>query len=227
MAEAYFEIPYYLDYGATFFAAVSGGLVAARRGYDALGVIGIAFIASTGGGLLRDGLFLQSGPPLLVESNVYLILVLIASVFVLTIGRRIRDMRQFPTSARVVDALGMGAYAVMGMQLSIAAGLATPAVVLVGVVNGAGGGLLRDVVMSRDPDIFTPGTITGVAVLAGCLVYVLLRMAFGLSMEAAAWPAIIVTFGLRMGAIWFDIRTGPIRGLAETGENDKSGHKNI
>ena len=108
----------------------------------------------------------------------------------------------------------------MGMQLSIAAGFSTPAVILVGVVNGTGGGLLRDVVMSRDPDIFTPGTLTALAAIAGCLMYIFLRITFGFSLEAAAWPAIFVTFAVRIGAIWFDIRTGPIRALVDT-KNDE------
>ena len=42
------------DLGATFFWALSGAMLAARKGYDVMGIFIIAFVSSTGGGLLRD-----------------------------------------------------------------------------------------------------------------------------------------------------------------------------
>lgn len=74
----FFQLPLWLDYGATFLWAISGALVAARRGYDIAGVFTIALVTATGGGLLRDGLFLQNGPPELVQSPAYLVLVVVA-----------------------------------------------------------------------------------------------------------------------------------------------------
>ena len=63
-----FVLPGFLDYGATLSFALSGALLAARRGYDLSGVIAIAIVSGTGGGLLRDGIFLNQGPPALVTS---------------------------------------------------------------------------------------------------------------------------------------------------------------
>lgn len=54
--------------------------------------------------------------------------------------------------------------------MSIAAKLGLPAVVLGGVVNAVSGGLLRDIVMRQVPELFKPGTFTGVAALASCFV---------------------------------------------------------
>jgi uncharacterized membrane protein YeiH len=59
----------------------------------------------------------------------------------------------------VVDAIGLGAYAVVGMTLALKAGLSLPGVVLVGLVNAVGGGILRDVLMRREPNMFLPGTL--------------------------------------------------------------------
>ena len=49
--------------GSSFIWAVSGALLAARRGYDLTGIGAVALVSATGGGLLRDNLFLQQGPP--------------------------------------------------------------------------------------------------------------------------------------------------------------------
>ena len=64
-----FEIPVYFDYPATFIWALSGALLAARLRMDPTGVAIIALVTAAGGGLLRDGLFLQAGPPALLRTR--------------------------------------------------------------------------------------------------------------------------------------------------------------
>jgi uncharacterized membrane protein YeiH len=51
----------------------------------------------------------------------------------------------------LVDALGLGSYAVVGVEKSINAGLSIPAAVLVGVINAVGGDLLRDLLVRDEP----------------------------------------------------------------------------
>mgnify|MGYP003336957914 CR=1 FL=1 len=46
------------DLGATFFWGMSGAMLAARKGCDIVGIFIIAMVSATGGGLIRDGLFL-------------------------------------------------------------------------------------------------------------------------------------------------------------------------
>jgi uncharacterized membrane protein YeiH len=75
-----FLLPPFFDYSATFLWAISGAVLGARRGYAILGIITIALVSSTGGGLLRDGLFIQDGPPVLVRTQVYLWLIAAAVV---------------------------------------------------------------------------------------------------------------------------------------------------
>ena len=86
-----FLLPSFFDYGATFLWAVTGALMGARRGYDFIGIFILAMVSSTGGGLLRDGVFLQDGPPVLVRSPVYLVIVLGGAVLVLLFGGRVEE----------------------------------------------------------------------------------------------------------------------------------------
>jgi uncharacterized membrane protein YeiH len=213
--DAGFHLPSFVDYTATLLWAVSGALIAARRGYDIAGIAAVALVASTGGGLLRDGLFLQDGPPALLRTPTYLILIGIATLGVALFGRYVVRVQFFETLIMLVDGIGIGAYALVGMQLSRAAGLEAPAAVFVGVVNAVGGGVLRDVLVRRDPDIFRPGVPTVIAALFGCLVFLALTRLLDLRDAIAAWIAIGSVLAMRVLALKFDLRTRSITGLSE------------
>lgn len=60
---ATFLLPIWFDLGATLLFAVTGALAAMRRGYDVVGVVALALISGVGGGILRDAVFIQQGPP--------------------------------------------------------------------------------------------------------------------------------------------------------------------
>jgi uncharacterized membrane protein YeiH len=206
-------LPVYLDYAATFLWGVSGAIVGAHRGYDLSGVVALSLVSATGGGLLRDGLFLHNGPPVLVRTPAYLLIVAAAALLVLIAGSRLHDHRHFLRLVQIVDALGLGAYAVVGMQLAIESDLSLPGVVLVGIVNAVGGGALRDLLTRQEPEVFKPGTLTATAVLASCLVFLVLEKGLDFAPTAAAWPTIFTAFTIRLLSIRYDIRTRPLSGF--------------
>jgi uncharacterized membrane protein YeiH len=201
------------DYGATFAWALSGALIAARRGYDIFGLTVVALVSATGGGLLRDGLFLQNGPPSLARTPDYLTIVIAAVVIVRIAGRRLSEMRLLPPIVEIVDALAIGAYAVVGMRLAIEASLSLPAVGLVGIVNAVGGSFLRDVLMRQEPEIFKPGTFMALAVLASTAVYLCLNLGLGLSPFASAFPTVFTAALIRAVSVRYDLRTRAMPGF--------------
>lgn len=199
--------PPIFDYGATFLWAVSGALLAARRGYDVIGMLILALVSATGGGLLRDGLFLQDGPPLVVRSPIYLGLVVLATLFVVLFGRRVHRVKAFDRLIIMVDALGLGAYAVVGISRATALGLSLLGIILVGMVNAVGGSVLRSVLLVREPHLFRPGTLEAVAALIGCIVFVALKQTLGISQLLAAWITIVLVFLIRALSLRYGIRT--------------------
>jgi uncharacterized membrane protein YeiH len=210
-----FELSPLFDLGATFVWAVSGAGLGVRFGYDYTGIFVMAFVSAVGGGLLRDGIFLQHVPVALTNPD-YLIVVLcgavVGTVGSVAAGRR-KPSRVYQGALDTVDALGLGAYACVGAQMTLAMGLSIPASLLVGVVNGVGGGLLRDILVNRI--WMLPGQILALAALAGVSLFVLLLKTTNLSAGEAAWAAIGLTFIIRMLAIRFDWRT---RALVPTDE---------
>ena len=202
-----FHLPIIFDLGATFAFGITGALAALRRGYDFIGLFVLAFASGVGGGLLRDGLFIQQGPPALTTDSRYIVAILAASVIGLLFRHWINRLTKV---IALIDALGLGAYAVVGIEKSISAGLSMPAAVLVGVINAVGGGLLRDLLVRDEPLLLKPGQFYTLAALGGCLLFVFLTMNVGMPAPRAALITIACTFVVRVLAITFNWRTKPL-----------------
>lgn len=211
--EITFTLPLAFEYGATILWALSGSLVAARLGYDIAGITLLAVISSTGGGLLRDGIFINEGPPLLLQTPAYITLAVGVALLVWLLGHRIERIAHFERVIVALDAIGIGAFGLVGLQLSLEAGLAVPAAVFVGVVNATGGEVLRDVLTRREPTIFKPGTPSALAALAGCLIFLALVFPLGIPGALAGVISVASVFAIRMLAIRYGVRTRPALGF--------------
>jgi uncharacterized membrane protein YeiH len=199
-----FQLPVWFDLGATFAFALTGALAAIKRGYDVVGLLSLAIVTSLGGGLIRDGIFLQQGVTPLLTDPRYLYAIGAAALLGLVLGERVN---RFHRLIAVVDAVGLGAYACFGVQKALLVGLGPTAAVFVGVVNAVGGGLLRDVITRLEPLVFKPGQFYVLVALAGAVVFVFLTAQFGVSPTPAAFAAIALTFIFRALTIAFNWRT--------------------
>jgi len=177
-----------------------------RRGYDIVGLFFLAFATGTGGALIRDGIFIQQGPPPIVTHPYYIECVAAGALAGLLLGRR---AHHFGRLIAVIDAIGLGAYACFGVQKSLVAGLSVPAAILVGLINACGGGLLREVIVRDEPLVFKPGQFYVLTALAGAVAFVLLSVYGGWSGTHAALAATGLTFVFRMLTIVFNWRTAP------------------
>ena len=121
-----------------------------------------------------------------------------------------RLAKTYVTVLSLVDALGLGIYAVVGAQKSLNRGLPLGAAILVGAVNAAGGGLLRDVLTREVPLLFKPGQFYALTAVVGAAVFVALTLSERMDLQNAAFVAIGSTFLLRVLAIRFDWRTPPV-----------------
>jgi len=202
-----FQLPISFDLGAIFIFGLTGALAAIRRGYDLIGLFALTFVTAVGGALIRDGIFIQQGPPGIMSDSQYLLTVLLAGF----VGLLFREPVERCTKLIAwLDALGLGAYGVVGVQKALAAHMSVEAAILVGVINAGGGGLLRDVLVREEPLVFQAGQFYLLAVLAGCALFPLLTAKLMLSATHAALVCIAVTFLLRVLAIQFNWRTSAL-----------------
>ncbi len=207
MLKGSFDLPVLFDLGATFAFALTGALAAIRRNYDIVGVLALALVSGIGGGLIRDGIFLQDGLTPLLTNPAYIYTISAATVTSLFFRQHVH---RFHRLIAWVDALGLGAYAVFGVQKSLNSGLPPSAAVLVGVINAVGGGLLRDVLTREEPLVFKPGQFYLLTALVGAVTFICAGVYLAITATQAALVAMAVTFLFRSVTIAFNWRTAPV-----------------
>lgn len=195
------------DLVAVFLFAVTGSVAAIQKKYDVVGTLILAFFSGVGGGLIRDAIFIQAGPPKAVTDSKYLIVILVAFLLSLAFHHKLKKMRR---TILLVDAVGLGVYGVVGAQAALLEGLVPLAAVLVGVFNATVAGLIRDVLIREEPVIFKPGQYYAGAAIAGCCIFVALGFLFSIDSTVSAIIAISVTFLIRLLSVKFNWQTRSI-----------------
>jgi uncharacterized membrane protein YeiH len=204
---AQFTLPIYIDLSATCLYAMTGALLAIRRHYDVVGLFVLALVSGVGGGLIRDGIFIQHGPPIAMSDGRYLLVVIIGCIAA-ALFRAYIDRLQ--TAFLFADALGLGCYAVVGVEHALNAQLPAITAVMIGVITACGGGLLRDVLVRDEPLLFKPGQLYVLAALIGASLFSLLLFHARVSVATAALVAIGCCFVFRMLAIAFNWKTASL-----------------
>ncbi len=187
-----------LDILGTFVFALSGGLLAARKHFDIVGIAVLSVAAGLGGGMTRD-LLLGDTPPVAFREEVYLITALVAALAVFVFHHQINRMDY---SIRVLDAVGLGVFAVSGTLKSLEFDLGPLPAILLGTVTGAGGGVIRDLLGREVPLILNRDIYALAAVLGGLTVVIALWL--GIDTTLAALGGLIATIGLRLIAIRYN-----------------------
>lgn len=217
---------HWYDLGATFFWGMSGAMLAARKGCDIVGIFIIAMVSATGGGLIRDGLFLPGwSAPKVIQTPDYLVTVTIVTAIVIFLGGWLRRQSWLPRTLALADALGIGAYGVVGMHLAVQAGIPMIGAMLIGFVNAVGGGVLRDLLLNQRPQLLQPSIWMGLASVAGCLLFAIL-LKLGVPGAWAGAAAAATAFSVRLLALRFNWRSRALRAFEEDwrqdGAQDKS-----
>lgn len=196
LLETHPALPAWSPYAAVGFGALSGASFAARRGFDVIGVLGLA-VAQGMGGLLLMSILLQTGTPAVLTDGRYLIIVAIAG----TIGFLFAGlMAQALQSATLFDALSLGLLCAIGTNGALRSGLDAVPAVFIGVMTAVGGLILRDIMAGRAPEILRPGTYAAFAALVGATAFVLL-VHVGASRAFAQLATLAVVTAVRLMAI--------------------------
>jgi uncharacterized membrane protein YeiH len=175
--------------------AMSGAIMAMRRGMDLFGICMIGTVTALGGGSIRDVL-LGHHPLSWVAHPEYLLFTIGAAIVTAMVARHLHRLR---TVFLLVDALGLVAFSVIGCDIARAAGMHPVIVVLAGVITGVFGGLLRDVLCNQIPLVLQREFYATVSLFTGTLYVGLLW----LDVDPAVAPLIALGAGfvLRLLAI--------------------------
>lgn len=156
-------------FGVAVFA-ISGALVAGRKSMDLFGVLVIAIVTSLGGGTLRDTI-LDNHPVVWIRDDLYILVAVLAALGTIVWVRLTRPIHE--TGLLVADAFGLAIFTVIGTQVALAQSVPISAAVIMGVMTGVAGGVIRDIICNEIPLIFHR-EIYATACIVGSLVYILL-----------------------------------------------------
>ena len=188
-----------LDFIGTFVFAISGAVVAVRHRLDLFGVLLLSFAAATFGGIIRDVLLGATPPGSLVDWR-YAAVSIAAGL--LTFYRH-AQVERLQNPVQLFDAIGLGLFAVVGASKALAVGLGPVGAVMMGVLTGVGGGIVRDVLVARIPSVLQRHELYAVAAMLGALV-VVVGDALALPAAPVAITGAMLCFLLR----WLAIRRG-------------------
>jgi uncharacterized membrane protein YeiH len=156
-----------IEIGAVLTSALSAMLVASRRGLDVVGTCTLALVAAFGGGTLRD-LLVDRRPFFWDARWEYVPLIIglaVAYVYSVKFNRVAREMSRHIV---LVDAFGLALFSLTGLAYAREASMSPFVAVLIGVLAGTGGAVMRDVLVNETPAIFLPGELYAVASFVGC-----------------------------------------------------------
>jgi uncharacterized membrane protein YeiH len=176
--------------------AVSGALAAVDKKLDIFGVIFLAVGTALGGGFIRDAL-LGATPAAALTDWRYLATPAIAGLIVFYVHPSVaRWSRLF----LLVDAAGLGLFAVAGTRKAIDFGVGPLGSSAIGILTAIGGGIIRDILVREIPDVLHRDIYATAALLATVVVVVGDR--FSLNDVAVAVVAICMAFSLRVVSRW-------------------------
>ena len=175
MTEA--QILGFAEFVGTIAFSVSGAVMAVKKRMDIFGILMMGLITAFGGGMTRDILLGQVPPKLFLDGYMLLwaVLAALAVFFIMDLAHREIFSWRLPNPDQLVnlfDAIGLGAFALLGTQAGITAGYGDNIIfcACLGTLTGAGGGMLRDICCNEIPGIFRKH-IYAIAALAGSLFY--------------------------------------------------------
>ena len=184
-----------LDLIGTFVFALSGAVSGVKNKLDPFGVGVLAFVAGNAGGVTRD-LLIGAVPPAAINDWRYIAVSLAAGAVTFVWYPSVTRMRPI---VLLLDAAGLGLFAVAGAEKALAFGVNPFVAALLGMLTGIGGGVLRDLLVNEIPVVLR-ADLYALAALAGAGVVVgghLLRWPPTATTVAGA----VLCFGMRLVAI--------------------------
>ena len=190
---------YICDFIGTLAFAISGIRLASAKHFDLFGAYVVGVTTAIGGGTMRD--LMLGHPPFWMTNPFYLICSGIALVWVIVFRKLL--VRQNNTWF-LFDTIGLALFTVTGMEKTLQAGFPFWTAIIMGTMTGAGGGVIRDVLINEVPLIFRKEIYAMSCVLGGIAYW--LGMHFDAPAEVSAIACAVVVIAMRLLAVHFKLK---------------------
>jgi uncharacterized membrane protein YeiH len=189
----------WLEHFGVSVSAISGVLAARGKKVDLFGVLVLALVTAFGGGTVRD-LLVGDLPVVWIREPSFLL----NATGVVVVTFFVRRARELPASMLLVaDAFALALFTIVGTRKGVALNFAPPVAVLLGVVTGVAGGIVRDVLTGEVPLVFRPQIyLYATASLAGAVAFTILHVYWpnhpALSIGCTALILVLRLAGIRL-----------------------------
>ena len=167
---------YYLDiidHLGTFAFAISGIRIAATKSFDWFGAYLIGLVTAIGGGTTRD--LLLGTTPFWITTPSYLIITGIALLFVIAFGKLVIKLDY---TIFLFDAIGLGLFTVVGIEKALIHNYPAWVAICMGMITGAVGGLIRDVLVNHVPLILRKDFYAMACIMGGLIFFLCVKLGF-------------------------------------------------
>lgn len=192
---------YIIEIIGTVAFASSGAMIAIRKNMDIFGINVLAVTTALGGGLIRD-LVLGINPPNMFRNSSYALAAIITACLLFGLFRlrqellESRFVEKYEKWMNVMDAIGLGAFTVIGINTALGVGYDSIfLLIFVGVITGIGGGMIRDVMAGNMPFVFVKH-VYACASIAGAILCLILRSFIGNSASMVIAAVLVVVIRL-------------------------------
>lgn len=187
---------YFLDVFGTAVFAVTGSFKAIEHKYDIVGVVIVATVTGTAGGIMRD-LLLGIHFPTALSNPIYISVTTVVAICVFYLYRKLKSQKNLFIT---FDAIGLGVFTLVGAYIVVGQfGENLLLVIISGVITAIGGGIFRDVLVNEHPIVFTR-EIYAAASFLGVLAFYLLEE-LQVSLEISVTTTIIIVIAVRLLAV--------------------------
>lgn len=157
----------------TIACAISGIRLAATKNFDWFGAYIVGLVTAIGGGTLRD--LLLDIPVFWMQTWWYLAVTALSLATVIVFRNILvsRDKILF-----IFDSVGLAMFCVIGIQKTLATGYPMWVAAVMGIITGAFGGVIRDILINEEPLVFRKD-IYATACLMGAVVYWIILLCGG------------------------------------------------
>jgi uncharacterized membrane protein YeiH len=188
-----------IDILGTFAFAVAGAFSAMQKRLDPFGVLVLAFVTAIGGGTLRD-IMIGNLPVSWLSNPTTPAVIFVSAILAMVFGQY---LKQFTTTLFVFDALGLGLFTIIGIEIALARNFSLGICIAIGTITACFGGVTRDVLLNNVPLLFRK-EIYAMACIAGGLLYFLLKR-LELNADVSKITCIIAIFTIRVLAFRYNL----------------------
>ena len=188
-----------IDILGTFAFAVAGAFSAMEKRLDPFGVLVLSFVTAIGGGTLRD-IMIGNLPVSWLKNDTAIIVIFFSAMAAMFFGS---FLKKLPATLFFFDALGLGLYTVIGIELGVEKHFAAGICIALGTITACFGGVIRDVLLNNVPVLFRKEIYATACVMGGTIFLFLKNLDINDSITKIV--CILIIFAIRVIAMRYKV----------------------